>query len=145
MYSGLALMWSEITRALSYCYIEIKVFYDTNTKQTSIKYRLSNIKTFLYHVGARTRIISSQNHLQHGTQARQGGMVLWWPQAEISAALHHPWRDPAPQETHAASQALRVMDAPQKPRSTEQSGEAQFLWGRRIIASQISAVAWATE
>lgn len=55
-------------------------------KQTSIKYRLSNIKTFLYHVGARTHIISPQNHLQHSTRARWGRMVLCQPQVEINAA-----------------------------------------------------------
>lgn len=43
----------QITRALPYCYIEMKAFYDTNMKKTSIKYRLSNIKSFLYPVGAK--------------------------------------------------------------------------------------------
>lgn len=89
-------------------------------KQTSIKYRLSNIKTFLYHVGARTRIISSQNHLQHGTQARHGknSAVLTPGRNQCSPSLSvkgsRSSGDPP------ASQALWITHAPQNPRSTEQ-------------------------
>jgi len=81
------------------------------------------------------------------TAPKQGReeMVLCRPQAAIGAALHCLWRDPAPQETHAASQALRVTCAHQKPRSAEQSGEAQFPCGRLITASQTSVVLWTTE
>lgn len=79
----------------------------------------------------------------HPSKLGGNGAVL--TPVEISAALRCPWRGPALQETHAASQALWVTHAPQNPCSTEQSGEAQFPWGRWITASQISAVAWATE
>jgi len=82
----------EITRALSYCYIEIKVFYDTNMHQTSIKYIISNIKTLLHCAGASTHI-TSKRRWQHSITVCWGTpqAAPWGAGSLLSTDIHSPW------------------------------------------------------